>query len=97
MIRFSPQHSLGKDASTLDQSEQGCETSTQNKVLIAACLFLAQKVNDTEVAKIRDVINSVWISAFYIQQRLSKEELSQIDSDGDVAMVPDLRRINLSY
>jgi hypothetical protein len=38
-------------------------TSMSNKVLIASCLFIAQKVNETEEPKIRDIINAVWIAS----------------------------------
>ena len=63
IIRLSPVHSLGGNISTIESSDEICDTSTKNKVLIAACLFLSQKINDTEQAKIRDVINAVWIAS----------------------------------
>lgn len=86
MSRYSPASHVGSTRASHDDSGDLLKT----KVQISACLFLAQKVNDTECAKIRDVINAVWTTT-----ASDPEELKDVDEDNQI--MQDLRKINLSY
>ena len=74
LSRHSPASNLSNLISTstrasLDDSNDQLRT----KIQIGACLFLAQKVNDTECAKIRDVINAVWTTTASDPEELKDE------------------------
>jgi hypothetical protein len=58
----------------------------RSRVLITACLSLSQKVNETEVAKIRDILNAVTLSS-------QPPDINESENQA----VADLQRIGLSY